>query len=68
MFSNDLNSAYAYEIERRRDEMRDAANSQLERECLGERKSTVIWLKQRVLRPELAVILIITLLLLHFSG
>jgi len=34
MFSNDLENAYAYEMERRKDEMSAAAQSRLERESL----------------------------------
>jgi hypothetical protein len=35
MYSNDLNSAYMYESERRKDEMREAAESQRAHELLG---------------------------------
>ena len=38
MFSNDLNNAYAYESERRNDERRAAAESQLLRGLGGKRK------------------------------
>ena len=40
MYSNDLNNAYAYECERRKDEMRDAAQSNLLREFRGKGKSS----------------------------
>src|SRR5688572_27795863 len=40
MYSNDLNNAYAYECERRKDEMREAAQSNLLRELRGNRKSS----------------------------
>ena len=38
MHSNDLNNAYAYECERRNDERRAAADSQLLRDLGGKRK------------------------------
>jgi hypothetical protein len=37
MFPSDLENAYAYETERRKDEMRDAANNNLVRRALGKR-------------------------------
>jgi hypothetical protein len=40
MYSNDLNNAYAYECERRKDEMREAAQSNLLRELRRNRKSS----------------------------
>ena len=40
MYSNDLNNSYAYECERRKDEMREAAQSNLLRELRGSRKSS----------------------------
>ena len=40
MYSNDLNNSYSYECERRKDEMREAAQSQLLRELRGNRKSS----------------------------
>ena len=43
MYSNDLNNAYAYECERRKDEMREAAQSNLLRELRGNRKSSPGW-------------------------
>jgi len=39
MYCNDLNNAYAYECERRKDEMRDAAQSNLACEFRGNCKS-----------------------------
>ena len=40
MYSNDLNNAYAYECERRKDEMREAAESHRVRELCGNGKSS----------------------------
>ena len=40
MYSNDLDNAYAYECERRKDEMRAAAQSNLVRELLGGGKNS----------------------------
>jgi hypothetical protein len=42
MYSNDLNNAYEYECERRKDEMREAAQSNLVRELRrnGKRSSS----------------------------
>ena len=40
MYSNDLNSAYVYECERRKDEMRAAAQSNLVRELRGDGKNS----------------------------
>jgi hypothetical protein len=40
MYSNDLNNSYSYECERRKDEMREAAQSNLLRELRGNRKSS----------------------------
>ncbi len=40
MYSNDLNNSYSYECERRKDEMREAAQSHLLRELRGNRKSS----------------------------
>ena len=40
MYSNDLNNSYAYECERRKDEMREAAQSNMLRELRGNRKSS----------------------------
>ena len=40
MYSNDLNNSYSYECERRKDEMREAAQSQVLRELRGNRKSS----------------------------
>ena len=40
MYSNDLNNAYAYECERRKDEMREAAQSNLLRELRGKGKKS----------------------------
>jgi len=40
MFSNNLNGAYEYESERRKDEMRDAAQSNLACEFRGNIKSS----------------------------
>jgi hypothetical protein len=40
MYSNDLDNAYAYECERRKDEMRAAAQSNLVRELLGDGKNS----------------------------
>ena len=40
MYSNDLNNSYSYECERRKDEMREAAQSNLLRELRGSRKSS----------------------------
>ena len=40
MYCNDLNNTYAYECERRKDEMRDAAQSNLAREFRGNSKSS----------------------------
>ena len=41
MYSNNLNGAYEYESERRNDERRAAAESQLLRELDGRRKSSL---------------------------
>ena len=50
MFSNDLNNAYTYECERRKDEMREAAQSNLAREVGGDGKnSSLLVAKLRVL-------------------
>ena len=38
MYTNDLHNAYIYETERRRDMLRDAAQSRLVRECKGDAK------------------------------
>jgi len=40
MYSNDLNNSYSYECERRKDEMREAAQSQVLRELRRNRKSS----------------------------
>ena len=40
MYSNDLNNSYSYECERRKDEMREAAQSNMLRELRGNRKSS----------------------------
>jgi hypothetical protein len=40
MYSNDLNNAYAYECERRKDEMHEAAQSNLVREPRGDGKNS----------------------------
>ena len=40
MYSNDLNNSYSYECERRKDEMREAAQSHLLRELRGNRKDS----------------------------
>ena len=40
MYSNDLNNAYEYECERRKDEMREAAQSQVLREFRRNGKSS----------------------------
>jgi len=40
MYSNNLNNAYAYEYERRKDEMREAAQSKLAREFFENGKSS----------------------------
>jgi hypothetical protein len=42
MHPSDLENAYAYEIERRKDEMRDAANYRFERQHRKERKHVAI--------------------------
>ena len=42
MFPSDLNNAYAYEVERRKDEMRNAAKSRLERGISKKRKPVAI--------------------------
>jgi hypothetical protein len=39
MFSNDLENAYAYEMERRKDELSAAAQSRLQRESLKNYRS-----------------------------
>ncbi len=41
MYSNHLNNSYSYECERRKDEMREAAQSQVLREVRGNRKSSL---------------------------
>ena len=41
MIPGNLENAYAYEVERRKDEMRAVTNSQLVREALKRRKSPV---------------------------
>ena len=38
MYTNDLHNTYTYETERRKDMMRDAAQSRLARECKGDAK------------------------------
>jgi hypothetical protein len=43
VFSNDLNTSYAYECERRKDEMREAAQSNLLRELPATAKVHPAW-------------------------
>ena len=57
MFPSDLNNAYAYEVERRKDEMRNAAKSRFERGNPKRRKPVVL---------PVAIASIITLLLTIF--
>jgi hypothetical protein len=42
MFPSDFDNAYAYEIERRKDEMRDAAKSQMEHGFRKKRKPVAL--------------------------
>jgi hypothetical protein len=42
MFPSDLENAYRYEVERRKDEMRDAAKDRLVRDLVKKRKSPVM--------------------------
>lgn len=42
MFPSDLNNAYAYEVERRKDEMRNAAKNHMERDFVKRRKLVVV--------------------------
>jgi hypothetical protein len=54
MFPSDLNNAYAYEVERRKDEMRNAAKSRMERDFSKKRKPVAL---------PVAILSILTLLL-----
>jgi hypothetical protein len=42
MYTNSLDIAFAYESERRKDEMRAAAQSSLARQASGEHKSSIL--------------------------
>ena len=42
MFPSDMNNAFAYEVERRKDEMRDAATSNWERKNSKKRRPRVL--------------------------
>jgi hypothetical protein len=42
MFPSDLDNAYAYEVERRKDEMRNAAKSRMERDFNKKRKPVAL--------------------------
>lgn len=54
MFPSDLDNAYAYEVERRKDEMRNAAKSRMERDFSKKRKPVAL---------PVAILSILTLLL-----
>lgn len=59
MFNGNLENAYAYETERRKDEMREAANSQLVSQIHKKRKSRA-W--------SMTILVILAWLLLIFIG
>jgi hypothetical protein len=59
MFNGNLENAYAYETERRKDEMREAANSQLVSQVVPRRKSRA-W--------SITILAVLAWLLLTFLG
>jgi hypothetical protein len=59
MFPSDLNNAYAYEVERRKDEMRNAAKDRFGREFPKRRRVVIL---------PMAFVSIIALILTIFIG
>ena len=50
MYSNDLHNVYTYAVEQRKDQMREAAQSRLARECAQTAKGMKTgWVKPRLL-------------------
>jgi len=64
MYTNDLHNAYTYETERRKDEMRAAAQSRLAHGCKGDVKGV----NARSIKHRLLVIIAVLTALVWFLG